>query len=440
MNQWLGWFRWRPCVLIVRLLIRSGLICMEAFSQAPGWLHDQLIGAVGVTFLRPYWSHLQIPSIWQEYSLRQLYVQYMLLLLRLVPVISLGWELEQCYPEGHVNYGSPKEKPSPTGWSLLSWLGEPAAVIPAPSISSSSASTTAAALCSSRPTLCSISSPEVPPKVAPSSPVQSSIRRTNVWSTASQATRSRNAVAPKSSMFRGAWPGSSEDLVVSTIVISDISPSRWCRTPSSRGFCTPWSWGSCACSFAFGVHKAVSRQVVQSIPGSRAVNHGIPKTKSHARIVMIRTSGLFSGANWYKSGTEIVAFQQSLAYTISRLSRPTVAVSAGSSRIPSRLCCMGSMNMLFTLQSISASICSILLCVFYACTACTIYAVSGLFLSLMYRVDLSALGLSRITIDFNATRLGLTLSKAALNACAPGCCTPSLATCTISRRAKYWEW
>jgi hypothetical protein len=152
-----------------------------------------------------------------------------------------------------------------------------------------SAATTAAAPCSSRPALRSIFSPEVPPRVAPSSPVQSPIRRANAWSTSSLARRSTNAVAPKSSMFGGALPHPGEVLVVFAIGISDFSASRGSRTPSSRG--------SRACSFPFGVRNAVSRPVLQSILGFRAVNHGIPKTKSYARIGTIKTSGSSTGAN-----------------------------------------------------------------------------------------------------------------------------------------------
>jgi len=104
------------------------------------------------------------------------------------------------YPGGLVINSSPTKKPSPAVLSPPSGLGEPAAVIRASPLSSSSPATTTAALCSSCPAPGSVFSPGesrvMPSKVAPSSPTHSPVWRANTTTTSMRVRRSSNAVAP----------------------------------------------------------------------------------------------------------------------------------------------------------------------------------------------------------------------------------------------------
>jgi len=104
------------------------------------------------------------------------------------------------YPGGLVINGSPTQKPSPTVRSLPSVLGEPIAVIQVSPWRGSSAATTPAALCLSRPALECVFSPGesrvMPSKVAPSSPMYSPVCRANPTTTSMLVRRLSNAVAP----------------------------------------------------------------------------------------------------------------------------------------------------------------------------------------------------------------------------------------------------
>ena len=103
------------------------------------------------------------------------------------------------YPGGLVINGSPTQEPSPAIHSLPSGLGEVAAVIQASPRRGSSAATTAAALCSSRPALGSVSPGEsklMSAKVTPSSPMHSPVCRADATTTSMLLRRSSNAVSP----------------------------------------------------------------------------------------------------------------------------------------------------------------------------------------------------------------------------------------------------
>jgi hypothetical protein len=95
--------------------------------------------------------------------------------------------------------GLPKQEPRPAIWSLPSGLGEPIAVIHVSPRSGSSAATTAAALCSSRPVLGSVlpgESKVMSSKVVPSSSMHSPVCRANATMTATLLRRSSIAIAP----------------------------------------------------------------------------------------------------------------------------------------------------------------------------------------------------------------------------------------------------
>jgi len=97
------------------------------------------------------------------------------------------------YPGGLVINGSPKQEPSPAIQSLPSGLGEPAAVIQSSPWRGSSAATTAAALCSSRPALRSVSPGEskvMSSNVTPSSPMHSPVCWANATTTSMLLRRS----------------------------------------------------------------------------------------------------------------------------------------------------------------------------------------------------------------------------------------------------------
>jgi len=104
------------------------------------------------------------------------------------------------YPGGLVINGSPTQEQSSAVRSLPLGLSEPIAVIQVSPRRGSSAATTAADLCSSRPALVSVFSPGesrvMPCKVAPSSPMHLPVCRANATTTSMLVRRSSNAVAP----------------------------------------------------------------------------------------------------------------------------------------------------------------------------------------------------------------------------------------------------
>jgi len=183
------------------------------------------------------------------------------------------------YPGGLVINGSPTQEPSPAVQSLPSGLGEPAAVIQASPRRGSSAATTAAALCSSRPVLGSVSPGEskvMSSKVTPSSPMHSPVCRANATMTSMLLRRSSNAVAP-SVYIPGPrhWSGSfsaSETFDATAVVIGAISSA-----PHALGDRRELIEPSRCQDFVFG-------------------NHGKPSTKSYARIGTTSTSDLSTGA------------------------------------------------------------------------------------------------------------------------------------------------
>jgi len=188
-----------------------------------------------------------------------------------------------------------------------------------------------------------------------------------------------------------------------------------------------------------GDRKAVNRRRFQSISGFRALNHGSPSTRLQARIGMTSTSGSVTGARCSIYWTVIDVFRLSFACCIICPPKPIVVVCASSCDIPSLLSNLVAIKTLVALQWMRARTRCISPCLSRIWISWIMWAESGVSVPHRYWLNICALGLSRITLDFSAIRWGRISSKVAINACGPTFSNPTSLSSNLPRRAKYRE-
>ena len=291
------------------------------------------------------------------------------------------------YPGGLVITGSPTQAQWPAVQSLPSGLGKPAAVIQASPRRGSSAATTAAALCTSRPALGSVSPGEpkvISLKATPSSPTHSPVCRVNSTTTSMLLRRSSNAVA-QSVCIPGPRPRSlsfspSETIGASAVVIGVISCTP--HVPGDRresiepSRCQDWSWETMVRLVLDSTHSLSRLARLICLPVRDSPSTGLLSATSGCPLNI--ASHLRSWRGWWCVPPDI----------------------------PSHLRSLGVMKILVAPQSIRAHTRCISPSLSRIGASWIMCAESGVSVPHRYWLNVLALGLSKTTLDFSEIRWG----------------------------------
>jgi len=132
-------------------------------------------------------------------------------------------------------------------------------------------------------------------------------------------------------------------------------------------------------------------------------------------------------------------FRLSFAWCIICPPKPSVVICAASCDIPSFVTNLGAIKMLVAPQSITAHMHCISPCLSRIWILWIMWAESGVSVPHRYWLEICALGISRITLDFSAIRCGRISSKVAMNTCDPTFPNSSSLSSNLPGRAKYRE-
>jgi len=188
-----------------------------------------------------------------------------------------------------------------------------------------------------------------------------------------------------------------------------------------------------------GDSKSVNRRRLELSVGVQALSHGSPCTTSYAHIGMTSTSGSVTGARCSISWTDMDVFWLSFACCIIGPPKLNAAICAESCDIPSFTSNLEAIQPHVTPQLIRAHTRFIWLYWSRIWILWIMWTKSDVSVPHRYWLNICALGLSRITLDFSAIQWGRIRSKVALNACDCTFSNPSSRSSNLPSRAEYRE-